>query len=71
MQLGTARFLDTFLPNPAEVPPGVVANVARQPGISEPQGLRLYATGGRSVGTTPPRSAATTATVTSRTVPRP
>jgi hypothetical protein len=27
VQLGTVRFRSTFLPNPAEVPPGVVAYV--------------------------------------------
>jgi TnpA family transposase len=45
VQLGTVRFLGTFLPNPAEVPPGVVACVARQLDITETEGLRRYATG--------------------------
>jgi TnpA family transposase len=47
VQLGTVRFLGAFLPNPAEVPPGVVAYVARQLGITETEGLRRYATGER------------------------
>ena len=45
MQLGTVRFLGTFLADPAEVPPGVVAYLARQLGITETGGLRRYATG--------------------------
>jgi TnpA family transposase len=45
VQLATVRFLGTFLPNPAEVPPGVVAYLARQLGITETEGLRRYATG--------------------------
>jgi hypothetical protein len=45
VQLGTVRFLGTFLANPAEVPPGVVAHIARQLGITETEGLRRYATG--------------------------
>ena len=45
VQLGTVRFLGTFLPNPAEVPPGVVAYLARQLGITDTEGLRRYATG--------------------------
>ncbi|MBV8430374.1 MAG: DUF4158 domain-containing protein, partial [Solirubrobacterales bacterium] len=35
----------TFLPNPAEVPPAVVAYVARQLGITVTEGLTRYATG--------------------------
>jgi hypothetical protein len=45
VQLGTVRFLGTLLSNPAEVPPGVVAYIARQLGIIETDGLRRYATG--------------------------
>jgi TnpA family transposase len=43
-QLGTVRFLGTFLANPAEVPPGVVVCIARQLGITETEGLKRYAT---------------------------
>ena len=45
MQLATVRFLGTFLSNPAEVPRGVVAYIARQLGIAEIEGLSRYATG--------------------------
>ena len=45
VQLATVRFLGTFLANPAEVPPGAVAYIARQLGITETEGLRRYATG--------------------------
>jgi TnpA family transposase len=45
VQLGTVRFLGTFLANPAEVPPGVVTSLARQLGITETEGLSRYATG--------------------------
>jgi TnpA family transposase len=45
VQLATVRFLGTFLSNPAEVPRGVVAYIARQLGIAEIEGLSRYATG--------------------------
>ena len=45
VQLGTVRFLGTFLADPAEVPPGVVAYLARQLGITGTDGLKRYAAG--------------------------
>jgi len=42
LQLGTVRFLGTFLPNPINVPPGVVAYVSRQLGIQDPSCLPRY-----------------------------
>jgi TnpA family transposase len=45
VHLGTVRFLGTFLTNPAEVPQGVVAYLARQLGVTDTGGLRRYATG--------------------------
>lgn len=45
VQLGTVRFLGTFLSNCAEVPPGVVAYLAWQLGIADTSGLERYAAG--------------------------
>lgn len=45
LQLGTVRFLGTFLSDPAAVPLGVVAYLAKQLGITETEGLRRYAVG--------------------------
>src|SRR5512135_2772609 len=45
VQLGTVRFLGTFLPDLTEVPPGVVAHLGRQLGIADATGLRRYAAG--------------------------
>src|SRR5512142_1620595 len=45
VQLGTVRFLGTFLTNPAEVPPGIVAHLGRQLGITDTAGLQCYAAG--------------------------
>ncbi len=45
MQLGTVRFLGTFLDNPTEVPGDVVAHVARQLAITDPTCLRRYGVG--------------------------
>jgi hypothetical protein len=45
LQLGTVRYLGTFLDNPADVPAEVVAHVARQLGIADPTCLRRYGAG--------------------------
>lgn len=42
LQLGTVRFLGTFLPNPTEVPPGVIAYVAQKLQIQDLTGLERY-----------------------------
>ena len=43
VQLGTVRFLGTFLPDPADVPWSVAAHVAEQLGIADPGVLKKYA----------------------------
>src|SRR5947209_11791201 len=45
LQLGTVRFLGTFLDNPTEVPDVVVAHVARQLAITDLMCLRRYGVG--------------------------
>ncbi len=45
VQLGTARFLGTFLDNPAQTPPAVVTAMARQLGESPAPGLDAYRDG--------------------------
>ena len=44
-QVGTVRFLGTFLTDLAEIPPGVVTHLTRQLGIADIDGLKRYATG--------------------------
>lgn len=45
VQLGTVRFLGTFLADPSEVPAGVVAHLARQLDVADVGGLKRYAAG--------------------------
>src|SRR5947209_7574205 len=45
VQLGTVRFLGTFLADPSEVPASVVAYLAGQLGIADTGGLKRYAAG--------------------------
>jgi hypothetical protein len=46
LQLGTVRFLGTFLPNPTQVPCGVLEYTARQLGLAEPRSALVgYAEG--------------------------
>ena len=45
VQLGTVRFLGTFLDDPADVPPGVSGDIARQLGIADPRCLTQYRKG--------------------------
>jgi Domain of unknown function (DUF4158) len=42
IQLGTVRFLGTFLPNPTHVPATVVTYVAQQLGLADPTWLEHY-----------------------------
>jgi TnpA family transposase len=45
VQLGTVRFLGTFLTDPSEVPQGMVAYLAKQLGLADTEGLKRYAAG--------------------------
>jgi len=45
VQLGTVRFLGTFLADPMDVPPGVVAHLAAQLGLADPPALTRYHAG--------------------------
>src|SRR3954467_15189927 len=45
VQLGTVRFMGTFLSDPTDVPEDVVAVMARQLGIADPSGFPLYRKG--------------------------
>jgi len=45
VQLGTVRFLGAFLDDPAGVPGGVIADLARQLGIGNPDCIALYREG--------------------------
>lgn len=45
VQLGTVRFLGAFIEEPTDVPPGIVADLARQLAIADPACLVQYAAG--------------------------
>ena len=45
VQLGTVRFLGTFLDDPSDVPPGVASDLAHQLGITDPLCLVRYREG--------------------------
>lgn len=45
VQLGAVRFLGTFLDDPAGVPAGVIADLARQLGIGNPDCIAVYREG--------------------------
>jgi TnpA family transposase len=45
IQLGTVRFLGTFLPDPLDVPPSVIKTMAKQVGITEVSRLKDYRLG--------------------------
>jgi TnpA family transposase len=42
IQLGTVRFLGTFLTDPTDVPPGIVMHMSRQLNIADPSCLPRY-----------------------------
>lgn len=44
-QLGTVRFLGTFLDDPTDVPPAVLATMARQLALNQPPALDGYRDG--------------------------
>ena len=52
LQLCTARFVGTFLNDPSEAPPGAVAALARQLGVTDPMSLTRYAASERRYGHT-------------------
>jgi hypothetical protein len=65
VQLGTVRFLGTFLADPADVPWVVAAHLSAQLGIADPGVLKRYAARRGRTGCTPGRSSTPTATGTS------
>ena len=69
VQLGTVRFLGTFLARPADVPE-VVAASRRGAGVVDPAAWPTTPSASRRTASTPARSSATTATATSPTPPR-
>jgi hypothetical protein len=61
IQLGTVRFLGTFLPNPTAVPDNVVTYVANQLDLEDPDCLSQYASRD-TIGIMPARFSKPTAT---------
>lgn len=53
VQLGTVRFLGTFLEDPTDVPPGVSGELARQLGVADPRCLAQYRDGRTSLSFLP------------------
>ena len=62
LQLGTVRFLGTFLDNPTDVPPGVVKTLGGQIGIRDGDNLARYTKMGTRTGAMQVKSATGTAT---------
>jgi len=66
VQLGTVRFLGTFLARPAEVPEVVAHRVAEELVVGDPGCLAVYAKREPTHVSTPARSSVSTATATLR-----
>ena len=65
IQLGTARFLGTFLPDPTDVPSGIVLHMSRQLHITDPACLPRYLERAARTTNTPKQLSGTMATTIS------